>query len=355
MSSYLCGTTLEKAIEHYEIVVRQQPELTSARVNLSSLLMQQEEFPQAIPHLEVLSAARRDDFEAQFFYAHALVRAGQYEEAIAPYEQALTLDPDSADAHLELGQSLARLKRFAEAAKHYRRAIELDPETASMILELAELVERDGQIPQAVALYRDHLKSHPEAIAVRERAGFLMLELERFAEAIQLFEEAVKQNATAANQAALAEAYSSNNQPDQALSAWQAATALEPASPELRLRYADSLVLAKRYKDAADEFLAALEHNADLVSAWNGLAFSSYQLENFKGALRALNESRQRAAEKPATLYLRAIVEDNLEMRSEALASYEAFLASNSGLEDEEWKSEQRIKTIQKILSKGGR
>ncbi len=346
---------LGKAIEHYEIVVEQQPELISARVNLSSLLMQQEEFSLAIPHLGVLAAAQRDDFEVQFFYGHALVRAGQHEEAIGPYQQALTVDPDSADANLELGQSLAKLTRFAEAAKHYRRAIELDPEMAEMILELAELVERDGQILQAVALYQDHLKSRPEAIAVRERAGFLMLELERFAAAIQLFEEAVKQNATAANQAALAEAYSSNSQPDEALSAWQAATVLEPASPELRLRYADSLVLAKRYKEAADEFLAALEHDANLRGAWNGLAFSSYQLDNFKGALRALNESRKRGEEKPATLYLRAIVEDKLEMRSEALASYEAFLASDSGLEDEEWKSEQRIKTLQKILSKGGR
>ena len=346
---------LRKAIKHYEVVVEQQPELTSARVNLSSLLMQQEEFSQAVSHLEVLAAARPDDFQAQFFYAHALLRTGQHEEAIGPYEQALTLDPDSADANLELGQSLARLKRFAEAAKYYRHAIDLDPKTAEMILELAELVERDGRIQQAVDLYQDHLKSHPEAIAVRERAGFLMLELERFAEAIRLFEEAVKQNATAANQAALAEAYSSHQQPDKALAAWHAATVLDPARPELRVRYADALVRAKRYKDAADEFLAALEQNADLAGAWNGLAFSSYQLNNFKGALRALDESRKRGGEKPATLYLRAIVEDNLEMRRAALASYEAFLAARSGLEDEEWKSEQRIKTLQKILRKGGR
>ncbi len=346
---------LPKAIEHYEIVVEQQPELTSARVNLSSLLIQEKEFSRAVPHLEVLAAARPDDFDAQFFHAHALSKAGQHEDAIGVYEQALKLNPDSADANLEMGQSLARLRHCDEAAKHYRQAIDLDPGMSKMILDLAELVERDGKIQQAVDLYQDHLKSHPEAIAVRERAGFLMLELERFAEAIRLFEGAVKQNATAANQAALAEAYSSHQQPDKALSAWQAATVLDPASPELRVRYADALVHAKRYKDAADEFLAALEHNADLAGAWNGLAFSSYQLDNFKGALRALDESRKRGGEKPATLYLRAIVEDNLEMRSAALASYEAFLAARSGLEDEEWKSEQRIKTLQKILRKGGR
>ena len=121
------------------------------------------------------------------------------------------------------------------------------------------------------------------------------------------------------------------------------------------MRYADALVRAKRYKDAADEFLAALEHDADLVGAWNGLAFSSYQLNNFVSALKALDESRKRGGEKPATLYFRAIVEDNLEMRGAALASYEAFLAAGSGLEDEEWKSEQRIKALQRILRKGGR
>ena len=346
---------LPKAIEHYEIVVEQQPELTSARVNLSSLLIQEKEFSRAVPHLEVLAAARPDDFDARFFHAHALSKAGQHEDAIGAYEQALKLNPDSADANLEMGQSLARLRRFDEAAKHYHHAIDLDPGMSEMILELAELVERDGKIRQAADLYQDHLKSHPEAIAVRERAGFLMLELERFAEAIRLFEEAVKQNATAANQAALAEAYSSHQQPDKALATWQAATVLDPASPELRVRYADALVRAKRYKDAADEFLAALEQNADLAGAWNGLAFSSYQLDNFKSALKALDESRKRGGEKPATLYLRAIVEDNLEMRNAALASYEAFLAARSGLEDEEWKSEQRIKTLQKILRKGGR
>ncbi len=346
---------LRKAIEHYEIVVRQQPELASARVNLGLLLIEEKEFSRAVPHLAVLAAARPDDFDAQFFYARALSKAGRDEDAIGSYEQAFKLKPDSVDAGLELGQSLARLGRFDEAANYYRRAIELDPRMSEMILELAELVERDGKIRQAVGLYQDHLKSHPEAIAVRERAGFLMLELERFAEAIQLFEEAVKQNATAANQAALAEAYSSHDEPDKALSAWRATTVLDPASPQLRVRYADALVRAKRYKDAADEFLAALEHDADLVGAWNGLAFSSYQLNNFVSALKALDESRKRGGEKPASLYFRAIVEDNLEMRGAALASYEAFLAAGSGLEDEEWKSEQRIKALQRILRKGGR
>ena len=346
---------LRKAIEHYEIVVRQQPELASARVNLGLLLIEEKEFSRAVPHLAVLAAARPDDFDAQFFYARALSKAGRDEDAIGSYEQAFKLKPDSVDAGLELGQSLARLGRFDEAANYYRQAIELDPRMSEMILELADLVERDGKIRQAVGLYQDYLKSHPEAIAVRERAGFLMLELERFAEAIQLFEEAVKQNATAANQAALAEAYSSHDEPDKALSAWRTTTVLDPASPQLRVRYADALVRAKRYKDAADEFLAALEHDADLVGAWNGLAFSSYQLNNFVSALKALDESRKRGGEKPASLYFRAIVEDNLEMRGAALASYEAFLAAGSGLEDEEWKSEQRIKALQRILRKGGR
>lgn len=346
---------LRKAIEHYEIVVEQQPKLTAARANLSSLLIKQEEYSQAIPHLGVLADAWPNDFETQFFCAHAHLRSGLYEEAIRSYEKALALDSSSVAANLEIGQSLAKLGRFGEAAQYYHRAVEIEPTMADAILELAELVESDGQTKQAVALYRDHLKVRPEAIAVRERVGFLLLDLERFVEAAQFLEGVVKHKATGTNQAALAEAYSRQNQPEKALQAWRTASLLDPKNSKFRLLYADSLVRTRRYQDAVNEFLIVLEHDADLANAWNGLAFSFHQLGDFKSALRALNESRKRSGEKPTTLYLRAIVEDNLRMHSNALASYEAFLATNSGLKDEEWKSEQRIKTLRRILRRDRR
>jgi hypothetical protein len=37
------------------------------------------------------------------------------------------------------------------------------------------------------------------------------------------------------------------------------------------------------------------------------------------------------------------------------MASYERFLATSPGMEDEEWKSRQRIKVITRVLEKGGR
>ena len=75
-----------------------------------------------------------------------------------------------------------------------------------------------------------------------------------------------------------------------------------------------------------------------------------YKNKDFAGALNALTQSARVGTPKPAQIYLRAIIEDKLELRKEALASYLQFLACNSGLKDEEWKAQERIKVIEKFL-----
>ena len=55
---------------------------------------------------------------------------------------------------------------------------------------------------------------------------------------------------------------------------------------------------------------------------------------------------------KPASVYLRAITEDRLQLYKEAQVSYQAFLAMAPGLEDEEFKSRQRLRVIELVLSK---
>ena len=96
----------------------------------------------------------------------------------------------------------------------------------------------------------------------------------------------------------------------------------------------------------------AVEQDGTLPEAWSGLAFSLYKVDNFGGALKALQQSSQIAPPKPAQVYLRAIIEDKQQMYKEAQASYQNFLAMNAGMSDEEWKSKERLKVIEKVLRK---
>jgi tetratricopeptide (TPR) repeat protein len=342
----------DKAIEHYAKVVEQKPDLPQARLNLGMLLLRQNRPAEAVPHLEALGQTRPDDFRVQFYLAHALESSGKADQAIAPYQRAVELDPNSAEAALGLGRSLARAGRFEEAETNYRRAERLDPELTGQTLEFAEMLEHSGRKEQALALYQAYLASHAEAIAVRERAGLLLLDQKRYQEAIPLLEAAVAQDATAANRAALAEAYSLGDQPAKALPAWRAAVEADPGSAPLRIRYGNALLAAQLFDDAARNYHVALEKDPSLTDGWSGLAFSLYRLENYPGVLAALSELRRRSQEKPAAIFLAAITQDKLQMYTEAKGSYERFLATGSGLEDEEFQSRQRIKVIEKILQK---
>jgi superkiller protein 3 len=342
----------DKAIELYAKVVEQKPDLPQARMNLGMLLLRQHKPAEAVPHLEALAQTRSEDFRVQLYLANALDAAGKPQQAIAPYQKAVELDPNSADAALGLGRTLARAGRFEEAEAQYRRAAQVDPTLAGQTLEFAELIEQGGRKEQALALYQDYLIAHADAIAVKERAGFLLLEQKRYQEAVPLLEAAVAQDATAANRAALAEAYSLSDQPVKALPVWRAAVEADPATPALRIRYANALLAAQQFEEAARNYHAALEKDPGLSDGWNGLAFTLYKLENYPGVLAALSELRKHSPEKPAAIFLAAITQDKLQMYTEAKGNYERFLATGSGLEDEEFQSRQRIKVIEKILEK---
>ena len=347
-----------KAIEHYQKVVDIKPALVSARMNLGILLIGEDRVAEAAPHFQIVAAARPEDFPPLFYYAHALLDSGDPKSAIEPFERAVGLNPGSAEAALGLGQSLARTGHLVDAAPHYQKAAELDPQLSEFTLQLAELLEKSEDIEknkhmeQALSIYQGYLETHPDAVAVEERVGMLLMERESYAEAAEIFEAAVERQPSAANLAMLAEVYSLNDQPEKALHIWQRAASASPSSAELRLRYANGLLHAERFEDAARNYFVAVEQNATLQEAWNGLAFSLYKVENFAGALKALRQSAQTAPPKPAQVYLQAITPDKLRMYEEAQSSYKAFLSMTPGMSDEEWKSKERLKVIEKVLRK---
>jgi superkiller protein 3 len=345
----------EKAIEQYVQVVAAQPDLLPARANLSILLLRNERRREAIPHLEAVTQARPDDANFQLLLARALLADERVDEAIPAFERASSLDASSADAALGLGQALARKERFSEAADAYRRAAAIDPALGQTLLELAETLERRGDISQALSLYQEYLASNRNAFEVIERVGALLVNAKRYQEAIEVLTPAVDQRPTPANLEALAQAFLLTERRGEALPLLRNALDADPSNNELLIRYANVLLHAGETEKAAQHYYTALKQDPDSADAWNGLAFSLYKLENFPGALKALAQAGAKGPLKPAAIYLQAITEDKIQLYEAALASYQQFLAANPGMEDEEWKSRQRIKVITRVLEKGAR
>lgn len=342
----------DEAVRAYQRALEIEPELKQVFLNLGIVLLRSGNAQEAAPYLERAAADRPDDPQVQYFYAHALAAAGKPEDAIPIYERAATLDPKEPSVWLELAQTQAALNRIEDAAGNYRKAGELNPELRSHQLQLAEKVELEGGSEQALEMYRDYLAIDPDQVAVRERIGMLLLQAKQYQEAAKELEIVVEQSPTDAARAALAQAYALANDADAARKKWAEAVEANPNESELRLRYAASLIQALEYETAADQYLAAVQLEPENAIAWAGLAFTLYRVKNYEGSLKALANSEKLEPLKPASVYLRAIIQDRLQLYREAKVSYEAFLATAPGMEDEEWKSRQRLRVIELVLSK---
>jgi tetratricopeptide (TPR) repeat protein len=314
--------------------------------------MRGDRFADAAPELEKIVTAQPDNRQMQFYLAHALFRSQQPEKAIPAFRKARELGEDSPMLHLELGQALAATGAFDEAADEYRRAGELDASLATLELELAEQVEKSGKTEQALGLYQSYLERHPDEPAVLERVAMLLLDQGKFTEAIQPLEQVTAKSPTPANWAALAQAYQSASQPEKGMDALGHALQAAPSDPDLRIRYATALLKHEQFEQAGGHYLEATKLDPSRAEAWNGLAFCFYKVDNFPAALNALQEAAKRAEPQAGNLFLRAVVEDKLQLFEQAKVSYEAFLARKPDLPDEVWKAEHRLQTIEKILSK---
>jgi tetratricopeptide (TPR) repeat protein len=343
----------QDAIDQYTKVVEQQPDLVPARLNLGLLLLRQNKPAAAVPHLQIAADKKPQDFRSQFYLGEALLGAGRNDLAGAAYRKAAELNPRSAAAVLGLARSLARSGQIEAAAEQYLSAARLDPQYQDALLELGDLLEQKQQPAQALHLYLEFLKSAPGAVAVRERAGVLLLQQKRYPEAIEQLEAAVKQSPTAANQAALAQGYAMTGQFAKEIPLLRAAIAAEPANPDLHFRLATALLESSDFNAAAQEFYAVVQKQPDKMEAWNGLGFCLYRMDDYGGAMRALDRARALGPEPAGNHFLRAIMFDKARQYPAALESYEKFLAAAGGKDpDDEFKARQRVRIITNMLHK---
>jgi tetratricopeptide (TPR) repeat protein len=337
------------AIPEYQKTLELKAGLYQAELNLGILLLREKRAKEAAPHFDAAVQAKPKEYRAQWYLAEALLASGDPAQAERHYQAAAEVDPKSAAAQLGLGRSQARQKRLSDAAGHFREAAQLDPKFSDALLELAGLYEQNHQPDEAIALYQ----KFPDNVAAQERLGELLIESNRFAEAIPYLVKAVARDPTAANHLALATAYRMNKEPQKSIAELEKAVAAEPASYDLRMNYGRALRDERKFIPAANQFTAAAQQKADSKEAWNELAGVLTLAEQYPQALAALDRVRALGQEIPGDHYLRAIILDKLHQWKPALESYRQFLGTSGGKNpDEEFKARQRVRIIENMLSK---
>jgi tetratricopeptide (TPR) repeat protein len=339
----------DEAITEYKKTLEMKPDLYQADLNLGISLLRVNRGTEAVACLTAAAAQKPKEYRPNYYLGTALLAAADYAKAEQAYTAALAIDPKSPDAELGLAHALAKQNRVADAAPHFRKVAELNPAYRDSLLELASLYEAQKSSEEAIAIYQQF----PDNPGAQERLGELLLTSGKPADAIGHFEAAIAKSPTTANRAALAAAYIKNKEPDKALPVAEQILAAEPNNFDIRMLHGRILRDQRKFPLAAQDFFRGTQMKPDSVEAWSELAGALVLAEEFPSALGALDRLAALHAEKPGHVYLRAIVLDKIHQRKPALESYERFLSMSNGQSpDEEFKSRQRIRILQREINK---
>jgi tetratricopeptide (TPR) repeat protein len=333
----------------YRTTLELKPGLYEAELNLGIVLLSAGQPGEAVKLLASAAARKPAVFRPVYYLAEAQLAAGDNAAAEKQFQAAAAIDAKQAPVHAGLGRALLRQGRLAEAEPALRKAAESDPAYRDGLLELAGEYEKKKQVAEAIAIYQ----GFADNVAVEERLGELYLESGRPAEAAQHLEKAVKASPSSANLYALATAYLRAKETAKAEAAMQQALTADPKNLTLALTYAGMLRDQRNFAAASRQYWRATQIDPTSKPGWMGLATMLLSLENYPQALAAFDKLEGLGEVEPGIHFLRALAFDKTKNYKPAMASYQKFLSlSQNKFPDEEFKARQRIKVIEKELSR---
>lgn len=298
---------------------------------------------EAAAHYKAALALKPGLYEGQLNLGLSLLRAKE-PAAAQPYLEAALAQKSSATAEAALGRAIARQGNPAAAEPHIRKAVAMDPSRRDDLLELASLYETAHQPAQAIAIYREF----PDRSGAQERLSALLADAGHPSEAIAALEAAVASDPTEPNRMALAEAYVRGNQLAKAEPMVALLVGLEPRDRQTRLFYGRILRDERKLAEAATQFGILTVTHPEVPEYWSELASVLMVMEQFPRALDALDRVRALGAENAGHVFYRALALDHLNRKSEAIESYNRFLAMSQGKFDtQEFQARQRVRILE--------
>jgi len=136
--------------------------------------------------------------EALTNLGNVLLESGERREALAAYRAALDLDPQRAESHAKLGSALFEARQLEAAAHSFRRALALEPRHDESHLGLAGVLRLQGAGAEAEASCRAVLARSPGSSQALLLLGELYADRGQFAQALELYEQALAADAACA-------------------------------------------------------------------------------------------------------------------------------------------------------------
>jgi len=256
------GGDLGEASKDLLEALKYSPETDEDTLMAASLAEQNEQLDQAEAAYRRLLARNEKSPQANAGLAHLLILQKKYGEAETFLRTALETTPDDPAMNAQLATVLAAQDK-PEAITLLQKLHKAHPEDATLTRMLAEVLAEAGEIAESDALYAQLLAATPTNVRFLVSHGQNLVRLNRFAEAFNVFDKAVKiDKANIDALSGLAFAASRTNQPGVTAQALEVRAQFAPDNASTYFLRATAYDTLRQKQQAASYYHKFLEASA---------------------------------------------------------------------------------------------
>jgi tetratricopeptide (TPR) repeat protein len=343
----------DDSIAAYRKSVEAKPDLFESNLNLG-LMLAKSGAPDAAQYLRAATrltpTAHADEGRARAWLSLGqVVAASNPDEAISAFLRAAELSPKDPEPHLAAGPLLEKQNHFADAEQQYKQALALDPSSADALTGLANIYMRGHRYGDAEESLRKLVALRPDDAGAHLQLGRMLAADGQLDAAITELQGALKMAPDNAGvQRDVADVYVLARKYPEAEIQYRTLLASNNKDAELHLALGQTLLKQRKFPQAQQELMAAIQLKPDLGPAYGDLAVAASENKNYALTIKALEVRARLLPEIPVSYFLRATAYDHLRDFKQAAANYHRFLdVANGQYPDQEWQARHRLIAIE--------
>ncbi len=174
--TYQYRSNNEKAIEHYDEVIKLKPDDPEAYINRGAVYLKKDDFEKAIQDCTKAIELKPDYFEPYYNRGCAYCKKGDFEQAIQDCTKAIELKPNGPGAYINRGIAYRKKGDFEQAIQDYTKAIELKPDDPGAYNSRGVAYYEKGDFEQAIQDYTKAIELKPDYFGAYNNRGFIYIE-----------------------------------------------------------------------------------------------------------------------------------------------------------------------------------
>jgi tetratricopeptide (TPR) repeat protein len=249
--SYLHLQQRDHAYKELTRTVELRPEDYKARMEMTNLLIADRDFKDAQEQMDLLLKKRPDDPGVHIIASSLLVAQNKIPGAIGEVQKAIALSPNQWAPYLSLALLQMKNLEFDAAEASFKKVIELDPKAMQPHLALGEFYQSQKRFGEAEQEFHNSMAIDSTTIGPREALARLYMAEGKKPDAEEVLKQAVHDlPKNPDSYLALSNFYYVTGDLDKSVAEYHALLMERPKDMEVKKKYIELLIQAKRYDEA---------------------------------------------------------------------------------------------------------